>query len=118
VVYIDKVSEVQATILRELLIDGRKSEQAIAATTGISKETVRKNYRKMKKTDIITGATTHINYESFGYKAVAHMLINVDFRQVDQLIEYLQKMPNVYSVSSRGVKGNISVIAILKTGPM
>jgi Lrp/AsnC family leucine-responsive transcriptional regulator len=115
VIYIEKVSEVQATILRELLIDGRKSEQAIAATTGLSKETVRKNYRKMKKMGIITGATTHINYKSFGYKAVAQMLINVDFSQTDQLIKYLQNMPNIYSVSSRGVKGNINVVAILQT---
>ena len=64
---------------------------------------------------IITGATVHINYKIFGYKAVAHMLINVDFRQVDQLIEYLQKMPEVYSVSSRDVKGNIGALTILKT---
>ena len=64
---------------------------------------------------IITGATTHINYKIFGYKAVAHILINVDFRQVGQLIEYLQKMPEVYSVSSRSIEGNIGVVTILKT---
>lgn len=64
---------------------------------------------------IITGATIHINYKIFGYKAVAHILINVDARQADQLIEYLQKMPEVYSFYSRGAKGNIDVITILKT---
>jgi DNA-binding Lrp family transcriptional regulator len=69
----------------------------------------------MEKMGIITGATIHINYKIFGYKAVAHMLIYVDFHQTDQLIEYLQKMPEVYSVSSRGVKGNIGVVTILKT---
>ena len=69
----------------------------------------------MEKTGIITGATTHINYKLFGYKAVAHILINVDSTQADQLIEYLRKMPEVYAVSSWGAKGNISVTAILKT---
>jgi DNA-binding Lrp family transcriptional regulator len=69
----------------------------------------------MERTGIITGATTHINYKLFGYKAVAHMLINVYFRQADQLIKYLQKMPEVYSVYSRGVEGSIDVIATLKT---
>jgi DNA-binding Lrp family transcriptional regulator len=115
VVYINQVSEAQAKILKELLVDGRKTAQEIAKTTGLSKVTVKKNYRKMEKMGIITGATTHINYKIFGYKAVAYMLIYVDFRQTDQLIEYLQKMPEVYSVSSRGVKGDIGVVTILKT---
>jgi DNA-binding Lrp family transcriptional regulator len=69
----------------------------------------------MEQAGIITGATIHINYKSFGYKGVAHILINVDSQQADQLIEYLQKMPEVYGVYSRGIKGNIDVITTLKT---
>ena len=69
----------------------------------------------MEEIGIITGATIHINYKSFGYKAVAHILINVDSQQSDQLIEYLQKMPEVFSFYVRGVKGNIDVVVILKT---
>ena len=69
----------------------------------------------MEQAGIITGATIHINYKSFGYKAVAHLLINVDAQQEDQLTEYLQKMPGVYSFYSRGIKGNIDVITTLKT---
>jgi DNA-binding Lrp family transcriptional regulator len=113
--YIKQLSEVQAKILKQLLIDGRKGEQEIAQSTGLSKETVKKNYLKMERMGIITGATTHINYKLFGYKAVAHILINVDPRQEDQLMKYLQKMPELYSVYNRGVKGSIDVITILKT---
>jgi DNA-binding Lrp family transcriptional regulator len=69
----------------------------------------------MEQAGIIVGATIHINYKSFGYKAVAHILINVDSQQENQLIEYLQKMPGVYSFYSRGIKGNIDVVATLKT---
>jgi Lrp/AsnC family transcriptional regulator for asnA, asnC and gidA len=69
----------------------------------------------MEEIGIITGATIHINYKSFGYKAVAHILINVDSQQADQLIGYLQKMPGVYSFYNRGVKGNIDVVTTLKT---
>ena len=65
--------------------------------------------------EIITGATTHINYRLFGYKAVAHILITVDPLQADQVEKYLQKMPWVYNFYSRGTKGNIDVIAILTT---
>jgi DNA-binding Lrp family transcriptional regulator len=63
-----------------------------------------------KKNGIITGATIHINYKKFGYKAVAHILINGDPKQEDQLIECLKKMPEIYTVYSRGIKGNIDVV--------
>ena len=79
------------------------------------KKLSRKITSKWKELGIITGATTHINYKLFGYKAVAHMLINVHFSQEDQLIEYLQKMPIVYAVYNRGVEGSIDVITTLKT---
>lgn len=61
------------------------------------------------------GATTHINYRSFGYKVVAHILINVDSQQTNQLIEFLQKIPEVYSFFCGEIKGSIDVVVILKT---
>ncbi len=106
---------VQARILKELIADGRKSESEIAEKLGLTKSIVKENYQKLEDAGIITGATTHINYRSFGYKAVAHMLINVDSAQTDQLIEYLKRMPEVYSFYNRGIKGNIDVVVILKT---
>jgi DNA-binding Lrp family transcriptional regulator len=115
IVLTEQVSAVQAKILKELIADGRKSHSEIAEKIGLTKEIVKKNYNQMERAGIITGATIHINYKSFGYKAVAHLLINVDSQQEDQLIEYLQKMPGVYSYYSRGIKGNIDVITTLKT---
>ena len=64
---------------------------------------------------IITGATIHINYRTFGYKAVAHILINVNSQKADRLTEFLKEIPEIYAVYSRGVKGKIDVVAILKT---
>ena len=97
------------------MADGRKTDSEIAKKIGETKESVKKNFGKMEEMGIITGATIHINYKSFGYKAVAHILINVDSQQADQLIGYLQKMPGVYSFYNRGVKGNIDVVTTLKT---
>jgi DNA-binding Lrp family transcriptional regulator len=109
------ISDIQAKILRELIADGRQNITEIAKKIGSNTKTVKNNYEKLEKTGIITGATTHINYKLFGYKAVAHILITVDPLQADQLEEYLQKMPWVYSHYSRGIKGNIDIIAILRT---
>jgi DNA-binding Lrp family transcriptional regulator len=115
VILTEQVSAIQAKILKELIADGRKSDSEIAKKIGLTKEIVKKNRSQMEQIGIITGATIHINYKSFGYKGVAHILINVASQQEDQLVGYLQKMPELYSFYSRGVKGNLDVIVILKT---
>ena len=80
----EQVTVVQAKILTELLADGRKSDSDIAKKIGLTKEIVKENYNKMEEIGIITGATIHINYKSFGYKAVGHILINVDSQGLDK----------------------------------
>jgi DNA-binding Lrp family transcriptional regulator len=96
-------------------MDGRKSAAEIAKDIGLAKEEVDKNYRELKKAGIIKGATIHINYRGFGYKAVANLLINVDQTQADQLTEFVKKMEDIYALYSCGPKGNIRVVATLKT---
>jgi DNA-binding Lrp family transcriptional regulator len=96
-----------------LIVDGRLTAEEIAKKIGKPKKTIENNYEKMEKLGIITGATIHINYKLFGNKAVAHILIIVDSKQADQLTEYLNKKPEVYTAYCRGIKGNIDVIAIL-----
>lgn len=98
-----------------MLSDGRQTDNEVAQKMGETKETVKKNFAEMQEIGIITGATTHINYKSFGYKAVAHILINFDSRQEEQLVNYLKKMPEIYSFYNRGIKGNLDVIVILET---
>jgi len=110
-----QVTKVQAKILKELIEDGRKTETEIAKKLGLTKKVVNKNYRQLEATGVITGATIHINYKSFGYKAVAHMLIYMDAQQADKLVEYLQKKPEVYSAFNKEVKGTVDVVVILKT---
>lgn len=106
---------VQAKILRELIADGRSTESEIAKRIGETKEIVKRNIEEMEKTGLITGATIHINYKIFGYKAVAHMLINVDPKQESGLCEYLRKMPETYASYSRGANGNVEAVVILKS---
>jgi DNA-binding Lrp family transcriptional regulator len=97
-----------------LIADGRKTEKEIAKKLCLTEETVKKNYHQLESTGVITGATIHINYKSFGYKAVAYVSINIDPQQTDKLAEYLRKMPEVYSFNYREIIGNIDVVVILK----
>jgi DNA-binding Lrp family transcriptional regulator len=110
-----QINGLQAKILKELLADGRKSDREIAEEIGVQKEVVKRNYAEMEKAGIIRGATTHINYRLFGFKAVAHIIIRIDPEQETQLIAYLQKIPEVYAFRSRGIKGQVDVTLILRT---
>ena len=110
-----QISSLQAKILKELLADGRKSEEEIAKTIGTTKLAVKSNYTKLVKLGIIKGATTHINYRLFGFKAVAYLIITINPKQTYQLSAYLQKMPEVYAFFNKGIPGIVDVITILKT---
>ena len=109
------ISSLQAGILRELLVDGRKSASEIAEKIGTSKDTVQANISEMKQNGIIQGATIHFNYRGFGYFAVAYMLVTVDPAQADQMIEHARKMPDIYAAIKLGQKGNLRVVATLRT---
>jgi DNA-binding Lrp family transcriptional regulator len=115
VVTINKINSIQARIIRELLTDGRKSDKEIAAKMGLKVASVRRNIADLESGGVITGATTHINYKLFGYKAVAYVFINVETDQSVLLSEYLRKMPEVYSVVEGGAKGSLRVIVILQS---
>ena len=69
----------------------------------------------MEANGIITGATIHINYKSFGYKAVAHILINLNPQQTDQLLKNLQGIPETYAVYRGDVRGSIDLIVTLRS---
>ncbi|MCW3998645.1 MAG: Lrp/AsnC family transcriptional regulator [Candidatus Bathyarchaeota archaeon] len=110
-----QISFAEAKILRQLLADGRTSEEDISKITGIPKQAVKANIKKMGKEGIITGATIHINYRLFDFKAVAHIIITFEPSQAEELSNYLQKMPEIYGHSSNGSKGQTDVVAILRT---
>jgi Lrp/AsnC family transcriptional regulator for asnA, asnC and gidA len=88
-----EINSSQATILKHLLVDGRKSCTQIAKESGLEKQTIYENYKKLKQAGIIKGATIHINYQ----------------------IEYIRKIPDIYSVFRIGPIGNIRIVATLKT---
>ncbi len=109
------MSPLQAKILKELLIDGRKSTPDIAKKLGVETHTINRHFREMKRAGIIAGATIHINYRDFGYKGVATLLVETDQEQTDNIIEYVKQMQDIYSVFQQGPKGNIRIVATLRT---
>jgi Lrp/AsnC family transcriptional regulator, regulator for asnA, asnC and gidA len=94
----NRIEETDAKILKELLKDGRKSFAEIAEQCNTSKDVVAKRYKKMKQNGIIVGATIQMNYRFFGYNAVANLFITLDPQELDTMIQYIAKLPNIFSV--------------------
>jgi len=101
--------------LNEAIADGRKTTAQIAKDTGLTEEIVKKSYSELEKLGIIKGATIHINYKNFGYKAVAIIIVRVDPNQAEQFMDYARKLPQYYFAYEIGPKGNINLTIIIKT---
>lgn len=98
-----------------MLKDGRRNFTDIAEECGVSKNTIWKRYREMEKAGIIVGATVQMDYRSFGYNAVASLLVNVESQQVNQVTEHIQRIPNIYAAYRVNARYNIRVVAKLKS---
>ncbi len=90
-----KINEIDSKIIKCLLQDGRKSFVEIAEECKVSKNKIWKRYKAMEKKGIITGSTVQMNFASFGYDALATLLINVESQQIHEVMEYIEKISEI-----------------------
>ena len=111
----EKIDEISAKIIRDLLKDARKNFAAIAKECKVSTTTISEHYDKLEKAGVIVGSTIQMDYKSFGYNAVADFLIKVDPQQINQVIEYIYKIPNIYGAyPTYEPSYNVSMVATLR----
>jgi Lrp/AsnC family transcriptional regulator for asnA, asnC and gidA len=110
-----KDDEIDALILKHLLKDGRKNFIEIAKECGTTKDVIWKHYRKMEKKGIIVGSTIQFNYASFGYGAVASILLNVASQNVNVVLENLNKIPGILVERHYLSSYNVGIIALVRT---
>jgi len=108
-----KINEMDSIILKDLLQDGRKGFAEIAKEIRATKNKVWKRYKAMQRKGIITGATVQTNFSSFGYEAIATLLINVDAQQIEQFMDYIGKMSEVLAYRQYSNFYNVRAFATL-----
>lgn len=95
--------------------DARKSFTEIARECNISTAAISDRFAELEKAGIIMGSTLQLDYKSLGYNAVCDISIKVEPEQADQVVEYIQKIPNMYSVyKSQNLRNDVFVIATLR----
>jgi len=109
-----KIDKIDVSIIRALQKDARTNFADIAKGCKVSLDTISKRFRQMRRIGVARGTTILLNPKNFGYDCVASFAIRVDYLHVDDVADFVGKMPEiVFSTSSIG-RYNIFAIAVLK----
>jgi len=108
-----KIDEIDAKILRDLLIDGRKEFTEIAREAQVSKDVIWQHYNNMRKEGIIVGATIQLNYAALGYNVSASFIVDVPIGQQQQVMGQLRKIPGIYDAYRWGSPSRLWAVSDL-----
>jgi Lrp/AsnC family leucine-responsive transcriptional regulator len=109
-----KIDEIDAKILRDLLVNGRKEFTEIANEAGVSKDIIWQHYRKMKKEGLITGATVQLYYRALGYNFSASFFVSAALEKQDDVAAGLEQIPGIYGAYRCGCNSELWAIGTLK----
>jgi len=110
----ENINEINAKILKDLLIDGRKSFTLIAKEAGVSKDIIWQHYKKMQKKKVVVGATAQLHYASLGYHTVATFYVNFKPGKEKQVLESVARLPRIFSAGSMNNNSEIAVVATMR----
>ena len=103
--------ETDLCILRELMKDGQTPLLRIAKKLGVSPETVRTRYKKMKKERIIAHGSVTVDLSKLGYQGKVFLMItNAPNHDKSKTIEAMKKIRNIFIIGE--VIGDFEIIAI------
>ena len=109
-----RVDEIDVNIIRALQKDARVSFADIARDCGVSTDTISKRFRKMKRAGVIRGTTVLLNPKSFGYDCVASLGVDVSYLHLKEVVELIQRMPEIVFCTTSMGKHDIFCIAVLR----
>jgi len=113
-----KIDRLNATILKELLIDARKTFTEIAQQCGESMEVIASRYRQMKKQGIIVGATIQNSCACYDSNFVAAFNVYTRPHKTAAAKKLLSDFPNVIGVYPFGIDPSLfNAVFALKSIP-
>lgn len=107
------INDLEEKIIRTLLMDPRTPFSEIAKSSGVTTNTVRKQFKQLQENGVITGSITQINPTFFGYCCISFLAIQTSLEREADVLELLKQMPEVLW-SFSGFEVNISCLVCLK----
>jgi DNA-binding Lrp family transcriptional regulator len=80
----------------------------------VSTDTISKRFRKMKRAGIIRGTTILLNPKSFGHNCVASMGVDVSYPHLKEVVELIQRMPEIVFCTTSMGRHDLFCIAVLR----
>ncbi len=109
-----RIDELDVNIIRALQKDARTNFPDIAKECKVSVDTISKRFERLVKTGVARGTTVLLNPKSFGYECVASFGIRVDYPHVEDVVDFIGKIPEVVFCTSSMGRDNVFAIALLK----
>ncbi len=109
-----KIDELDISIIRALQKDARANFADIAKDCKVSVDTISKRFNKLVKIGVARGTTVLLNPKSFGFDCVASFGIRVDYPHVEDVVDFIGRIPEVVFCSSSMGRDNVFAIAVLK----
>jgi len=109
-----RIDELDVRIVRTLQKDARTNFADIARECKVSVDTVSKRFDRLLKIGVARGTTLLLNPKSFGYDCVASFGIRVDYSHVEDVVDFIEKIPEVVFCTSSMGRDNVFAIAVLK----
>lgn len=106
------MDEIDLRIAEELMIDAQIPFRRIALKLGISPETVRKRYERMKKEGQILLCSVSIDFSKIGYEGIVFLMI--ESMERSETSASLKEMRNVISVNRTIGDFDILVVAVVQ----
>jgi len=109
-----EIDEIDVNIIRALQRNARANFSDIARDCGVSTDTISKRFRKMRRAGIIRGTTILLNPKSFGYDCVASLGIDVIYPHLEDVVEFIHRMPEIVFCTTSMGRYDVFCIAVLR----
>ncbi len=108
-----KIDSIDKTILKMLQEDARIAFKRIAEKIGVSEATVFVRVRKLREKGVIRRFTAIVSPELLGKALTAFVLINSEPKKLEEVLDTLSRMDDVYEVYD--VTGTYYAIVKIRT---
>ena len=108
------IDETNRHLLKELLIDGRKSFTNIAEECDKAKDVITKRFKQLEKTGVIVGSVIQNSPACFDGNFVAGIQIFTHPDETAKAASLIKRIPQVFAVSNIGLNPSLIASAVLK----
>ena len=105
------IDEIDAKIIKNLLVNARESFVDIASKCNLSTAAIGDRFTKLENSRIILGSTVQVNHKAIEHKTISNVMVSIDQTGGEQVVEFIKKLPYQTLLITLMPKNCISLVA-------